>query len=234
MFNGDLSNLGHFLVYSYTQASPGGGTFVVASAHDPIVGRKSADLQDWAKIDDNHVLVVGGIATTALAANASNIAVVFYTGTDAETNGTVTATGAMVTPRVSGVCMKLLDSRVLIIGGKDSAGTLLASCEAFTLGTNTWLATGSLAVARSGFGHAMLADGRVMVFGGSDATTPTAVVLDSIEIYDPASGLWSSAGRMIHARTGLRAVTLADNKVLIVGGKDADGFAVAEAEIFTP
>jgi len=69
MFNGDLSNLGHFLVYSYTQASPGGGTFVVASAHDPIVGRKSADLQDWAKIDDNHVLVVGGIATTALAAN---------------------------------------------------------------------------------------------------------------------------------------------------------------------
>jgi N-acetylneuraminic acid mutarotase len=236
MFNGDIPNLGHFLVYTYTALSPGGGTFEVAAGHDPVVGRKSADLQDWMKIDDTHVLVTGGISAANITANAANIAVVFNASTDAVSASTVAATNAMVTPRVGGVCVKLQDNRVLIIGGKDSTNALLASCEVYTLGTNTWLSTGSLATARSGFGYALLADGRVAVFGGTDASTPTAVVLDSIEIYDPASGLWNSAGRMIHARTALRAIALAGTSgtILICGGKDADGFAVAEAELFTP
>lgn len=82
---------------------------------------------------------------------------------------------------------------------------------------------------------ALLNDGRVLVTGGT-VFVPfgeygfDSVALDSAEIFDPLTGRWSSAPSMHDARAGHLSVTLADGRVLVVGGfRDA-----ATAEIYDP
>ena len=53
-----------------------------------------------------------------------------------------------------------------------------------------------MAHGRSLHGAAMLQDGRVLVAGGNDGSSALA----STELFDPASGTWSTAGTLAHAR----------------------------------
>ena len=62
----------------------------------------------------------------------------------------------------------------------------------------------------------LLRDGRVLVVGGTSHTGN----LDTTEMYDPATGVWSPAGMMSKARAQHTATLLADGRVLVVGGND--------------
>ncbi|HYH98899.1 Kelch repeat-containing protein [Hyalangium sp.] len=59
-----------------------------------------------------------------------------------------------------------------------------------------------------------LADGRVLAAGGHDGTR----TLSSCEVFDPATGQWSSTGSLKGARRNHAAVTLPDGRVLVAGG----------------
>jgi galactose oxidase-like protein len=61
----------------------------------------------------------------------------------------------------------------------------------------------------------LLPDGSVLVVGGRDNNTGLA----SAELYDPATGTWSSAGQMSTARQSHTATLLTGNRVLIAGGQ---------------
>jgi len=61
----------------------------------------------------------------------------------------------------------------------------------------------------------LLTNGKILVTGGDQAND---VILASAEIYDPATGQWTTAGAMHHARVDHSAVLLADGKVLVAGG----------------
>ena len=90
-----------------------------------------------------------------------------------------------------GACSaQLPDGTVLITGGADSSGAL-SSVELFD-GIDFTAAT-PMGTARSGHMCAMLADGSVLVAGGTASDSST---LDSAEIFNPATGRWTSAGRM--------------------------------------
>ena len=73
----------------------------------------------------------------------------------------------------------------------------------------------------------LLSDGRVLVTGGS---TPSGT-LASAEIYDPATGAWSSAGTLAQARMNHTATLLPNGKVLVVGGYGANSF-LSSAELY--
>ena len=76
-----------------------------------------------------------------------------------------------------------------------------------------------------------LMDGRVLAAGGHDGTR----TLSSAELFDSVTGLWSSAGSLKVARRSHAAVTLADGRVLVVGGAPMQIVgALASAELFEP
>ena len=61
-----------------------------------------------------------------------------------------------------------------------------------------------------------LADGRVLVTGGGN---PDGPFLASAEIFDPETGVWTSAGSMTESRSQHTATLMADGRVLVVGGR---------------
>ncbi len=122
--------------------------------------------------------------------------------------------------------VELRDGRVLITGGRDQNGARNDS-EIFDPESGATVPTAAMMTARSGHTATRLFDGRVLIAGGDDA--------GSAEIYDPDQQTFSPAGRMTTARWGHAAMLLPDNyAVLIAGGRDAEGTALASAEIYFP
>jgi hypothetical protein len=62
-----------------------------------------------------------------------------------------------------------------------------------------WIPTGSLNTGRYYYSATLLQDGRVLVSGGIDRTFANTA---SAELYDPATGVWTTTGSMHQARAG--------------------------------
>lgn len=59
-----------------------------------------------------------------------------------------------------------------------------------------------------------LVDGRVLVIAGQGSGP-----LTSVEIFQPATGLWSSVEALSTARSHAAAILLVDGKVFVLGGQ---------------
>ncbi len=75
----------------------------------------------------------------------------------------------------------------------------------------------------------------------ADTVPPNVgAALATAELFDPATGSWSLTGSLNFARYGAAAVTLADGRVLVVGGGGGDGSVTVDgrasdnAEIYDP
>jgi N-acetylneuraminic acid mutarotase len=84
----------------------------------------------------------------------------------------------------------------------------------------------------------LLPDGRVLAAGGSRAldyswNDPSAI-LNSVEIYDPASNTWTSVAGLQRARADHTATLLSDGRVLITGGVGTGNVILDSIEIITP
>src|SRR6478736_6690132 len=89
----------------------------------------------------------------------------------------------LATPRTGQTATALSDGRILITGGRDADGNLVAASEIFDPQTQTSSASASLHTARVDHSATVLVDGRVLIAGGSDDSGP----LSSAEIFDPAN-----------------------------------------------
>ena len=128
----------------------------------------------------------------------------------------------MTAARALAESVELADGRTLIVGGVDAMGAALATCEIYDPATNSFVATGSMAAPRVASGITLLADGRVLVAGGttdlSDATAAVTNVTSSAELFDPATGRWTSAAAIGGRRLAPALATLANGRVLLSGG----------------
>jgi N-acetylneuraminic acid mutarotase len=150
--------------------------------------------------------------------------------------GSWTQAAPMHDARAAASAVRLLSGRVLVAGGMDAAGNLLANAEIYSAKTNTWTTTGPLHTARfEDIPAVRLADGRVLVTGGfSNAAFPTPAVLASTEIWHPSTGKWIMGRSMHVARGEFATVVLRSGRILVMGGVDGSGTPLNSAEIYNP
>lgn len=147
-----------------------------------------------------------------------------------------TPTGNLVVERAGNTATLLADGRVLIAGGEDRQENAIASAEIYDPLTGKFTATGSMADPRGAHTATARKDGRVLIVGGGSGHYPSQNVYRSAEVYDPATGKFTSTGQMSVGRHKHAAIMLRSGKVLVVGGSDNRDWhgEYASAEIYDP
>jgi hypothetical protein len=177
------------------------------------------------------VLAVGGFDNfSALTAGSAELF-------DAE-SGTWTATGQLNTGRAAHSATLLPDGRVLVAGGDSVSLGSITAAELYDPANGVWTTTGSLNAARASHTATLLPNGQVLVTAGSfDQLGYGGFSLDTAELYNPASGVWTTTGSLATARVGHTATLLPNGKVLVAGGRKYGGFdegTLASAETYDP
>ena len=150
-------------------------------------------------------------------------------------------TASLPSPREAPGVVGLRDGRALVTGGErgeNEGNVSFSSTYVFDRSELAWTKSGLMNSARSSPASALLADGRVLVAGGRYIDLAHNVrFLDSTEVWDPATGKWSRTDRLDGPRVGASALTLADGRVLIVGGIASPASAPVEqasTEVYDP
>jgi hypothetical protein len=123
---------------------------------------------------------------------------------------------------------------VLVVGGKGAQNAIRATAELYDPTAGTWSTTGSMAKARTGLTATLLYTGKVLIAGGTDIGKPVDP-LNTAELFDPATGTFSSTGSMTTRRAFATAALLPNGKVVVAGGVSAsDGTLTKSAELYDP
>lgn len=182
---------------------------------------------------DGRVLLLGGVAVedarygqqAALSSNTT-----WVVGANRWESGP-----GLLEPRVGHTATALPGNLVLVVGGSVSMDhgkpvlPMLASAE--LVGDRSTRRAGSLHDARAGHSASLLADGRVLVAGGIGSDGEP---LRSVELFDPATGAWTSGPPLAWPRSAHAATVLADGSVLVSGGLDAGGRPLRSTELWLP
>jgi N-acetylneuraminic acid mutarotase len=162
--------------------------------------------------------------------NAVNNASVYDPAT-----GAWTALAPMPTRR-GGATAQVIDGKIYVAGGIDVNGASLASVDVFDIATGTWSSSPAMSTRRDNAGSALL-DGKLYVFGGrtrnADGSTP-ADVLNTAEVFDPATGAWAPIASM---PTGRRVVVVGNlrGRAQVMGGeKTPTGGTFPQVEEYNP
>jgi hypothetical protein len=111
-------------------------------------------------------------------------------------------------------------SPILTSSPSTSPSAVPSPSLAAATGALTFVATGSMHAAREFATATLLKNGKVLIAGGEgDAQGLLSTHLASAELYDPATGKFSTTGSMTAARADATATLLPDGRVLIAGGE---------------
>ncbi len=152
------------------------------------------------------------------------------------TTNTWSPAGSMAFARDLHTATLLQNDMVLVAGRFRSAVAVPA--ELYDPATNTWSAAGLMATARGAHTATLLPNGAVLVAGGDDWSSggygEPSGALSSTELYDPATGTWSTSASMVAAREGHTATLLRSGRVLVAGGNVGIGRVIDSAALFHP
>jgi len=195
-----------------------------------------------------NILTSNGLANLALAEtpaqiyplpplSAINVAVLQAAPAAVNTLAPASDTATMNVAREQAMQAVLPNGKVLIAGGISATGDL-TSTELYDPATNTFAppaGTATMNVARDSASIIVLPNGKVLIAGGFNGTVAQAVA--STELYDPATNTFAPAAEIatMNAARYLATATLRpDGKVLVAGGYDVNGNALASTELFDP
>ena len=145
---------------------------------------------------------------------------------------------SFVTPLVSG--RRLLSAttgpdlpQIFVMGGADRANgmeAVVGSVEIYTAGIMMWQQV-SVAVAAEA-AAAVGADGRIYMTGGW--TSGHTATPSSRAAMPPVLSMWTPSADMLSARRGHGAASAPDGMIYCIGGRGADGAALATVEAYRP
>jgi N-acetylneuraminic acid mutarotase len=206
--------------------NPASGTWLFTSSMNVPRDNHPATL-----LPDGRILVNGGVNDGDVERSAE---------TYNPQSGTWAPVGLMAHERFNHKATLLPDGRVLAAGGAGMQGDCvpIGTAEIFDPQSNSWQPAGHLAVFRTFHGATLLGNGRVLVTGGytglNSAANPCLSATRRIEVYDPASGSWTTGGSMQLSRGGISSLArLSDGRVLVAGGRIFNSY-LAAAEIYDP
>jgi large repetitive protein len=156
--------------------------------------------------------------------------------------GAFTEAGHLAVARHDYAIAKLANGQVLLAGGtynrshsargpKSEAASRVA--ELYDPATGAFRATGDMVNGRYAATASLLSDGRVLIVGGEGKNGDYDGYLSTAEIYDPATGSFSTSGTMTVDRAGASAILLPNRQVLIVGG-GGNSPGDASPELYNP
>jgi len=167
---------------------------------------------------DGRVLVAGGGSATLATAELYDPATETWSATG---NGSASRAWATAT--------RLIGGKVLVAGGTLDGDP---SAELWDPATGTWTDTRPMTIFRTQHAAVLLPDGKVLVIGGGQ-TSVGVPGAPSAELFDPATGTWTSTGPMTVWRASPTAAVLHDGTVLAAGGFGT-GPLLDSAELYDP
>jgi hypothetical protein len=148
-----------------------------------------------------------------------------------EPRGTLAPARDLSVPRALHTVTRLLNGKLLVVGGMPEAATNTAELVDLATGSARAL---TLTVPRLGHTATLLPNGDVLIVGGGYGSSNTAN--RTAELFDHATESFRATGRPAEPRVDHAAVLLATGRVLIVGG-DTSGVGrspTAAAEEYDP
>ena len=139
--------------------------------------------------------------------------------------------------RYEGTAVMYDTGKIMVVGG-GSPATKTAEIIDLRAAAPVWQFTGSMQFPRRYMNATALADGKVLATGGGAGSNNASTAVYAAELWDPATGLWSTMASMQRARLYHgTAVLLPDGRVLSTGGgrpPATNGVNNLDAEIFSP
>jgi len=123
----------------------------------------------------------------------------------------------------------LTNGNMIVIGGDDGSGDGLQANEIYDYRSNSWRSGGNMSYGRIDHAATLLPNGKVLVTGGYETHDSFATPLSSVELYDPATNIWTIIDPLITSERGHAAALLRNGEVLVAGG-----YQGREAERLSP
>jgi N-acetylneuraminic acid mutarotase len=140
---------------------------------------------------------------------------------------------AMLTSR-SGLAIAELNGKIYVAGGASGESPNLAyhtNLEMYDPASDTWTVLPPMLIPRSEFAL-VASNGKLYAIGGyySDPQGQTYQWLNTVEAYDPVSGIWSSKASLPNGLGSHGAVSLDNGHIYVFGGRTA-GFVATNAVV---
>lgn len=201
-------------------------------------------------LNNGEVLITGGSpgleqlnsSGTEPVPNGANNSAELY---DPASGAFLGARQAMTVARTEHTATLMKNGQVLLVGGIDDTGAVLATAEIYDPSSQTFTpTTGNLNFARYDHqatliecGKGCQLDGDVLITGGFDATFATDGETQFAELFDPTTGTFTTHGLLMNSGRALHtAISLPDGSVLVAGGINGDSHNgyhdLSSAEVF--
>jgi hypothetical protein len=190
------------------------------------MGGGSTGLQAVAQLFDANNAPVPGVELTGSFGNKAC--------PDAALFGTVTAvTDSSGLAAFSGISSNRGGNGYTAVASATSNPAVFATSIPFSI--QGFCPTGTLTTLRRENTVTLLPNGKVLILGGLNSNTVSAALaLNTAELYDPATGVFTATGNMTTARDLATATVLPNGKVLVVGGYNATSATLTSAELYDP
>jgi N-acetylneuraminic acid mutarotase len=194
------------------------GYLTTVEAYDPVADKwtKKADIRVWrsdfsASVVDGKIYAIGGRGCGDPSCSAVEV---YDPATDKWTMKASMPTGV----GFHDACV--VDRRIYVFGGATSwdngAYPCVLSVQIYDPATDTWTQASDMPRPRA-YHTASLVDGKMYIIGGGDASEPDIEQSKIVDVYDPATDMWTTA--VDHPATiGAHTDAVVDGKIYIIGG----------------
>ena len=166
------------------------------------------------KLQDGRVLAVGGFDASGASATRQASAEIFN-----PTTRSWTPVASLNEGRAWHEAQLLPSGRVLVVGGENQAGDVLASSELYDPATNTWASGPRLPEGAEDMASLVLPSGRVLVAGGfGRSMESTMSSIDQVNLYDESADCWQPLPPLNTARWHFGLVRLPNGRIMAPGG----------------